>query len=73
MITYRFQPGADVPVPESTPVLEPGPGQVVVRVRLAALNNSDLGGVKRLQSGEVVPGRIPVSDGLGEVVLSVQA
>lgn len=68
MITYRLQPGADVPVPESTPVPEPGPGQVVVRVRLAALNNSDLGVVKRLQSGEVVPGRIPVSDGLGEVV-----
>lgn len=48
---------------------EPGPGEVLVRVRASSLNARDLsmlGAERRVRSGEAP--RIPLSDGAGEVV-----
>jgi NADPH:quinone reductase-like Zn-dependent oxidoreductase len=47
------------------PVPEPGPGQVVVRLRAASLNYRDWMGVRTARPG---PGYVPLSDGCGEVV-----
>ena len=44
-------------------VPKPGAGEAVVRVRAASLNYRDL-----LQRGQPNPGRVPLSDGAGEVV-----
>jgi len=45
---------------------EPGPGQVLVRLRAASLNHRDL----LIMKGQApaLPGRVPLSDGAGEVV-----
>jgi NADPH:quinone reductase-like Zn-dependent oxidoreductase len=46
----------------------PGPGQVLVRVHAVSLNYRDLLVVKGLSRWKSPAGRIPVSDGAGEVV-----
>jgi NADPH:quinone reductase-like Zn-dependent oxidoreductase len=54
--------------PTDAPTLEPGPGEVRVRVRAVSLNFRDLmilGG--KYSRGGVRPGMVPVSDGAGEV------
>lgn len=49
------------------PSRSPGPGEVVVRVRAASLNYRDLIALRN-KAGRDVDGRIPLSDGAGEVV-----
>ena len=51
---------------ETTQAVEPGPGEITVRLRASSLNYHDLGVV----SGAMGPAerRIPMSDGAGEVV-----
>ncbi len=46
----------------------PGPGQVLIRVHAASLNYRDLMIVLGSYGGTTPPGRIPLSDGAGEVV-----
>ncbi|WP_336951481.1 NAD(P)-dependent alcohol dehydrogenase [Sphingobium aromaticivastans] len=50
------------------PVPQPGPGQAVVRVRAAGLNNRDLRFVANTYGMGNPADRIPLSDGAGEVV-----
>ena len=48
---------------------QPEPGQVVVRMRAAALNYRDVAAITGVRaSGRMQPGVIPVADGAGEVV-----
>ncbi len=54
-------------VPTTRPDPIPGPGHAVVRVRAASLNYRDLIQLKNL-AGRDVAGRIPLSDGSGEIV-----
>lgn len=49
------------------PQPEPAPGHVVVRVRAASLNYRDLTNLRN-KAGRDVSGRVPLSDGAGEVV-----
>lgn len=53
--------------PATRPDPAPAPGTAVVRVRAASLNYRDLIQLKN-QAGRDVAGRIPLSDGAGEVV-----
>ena len=46
----------------------PAPGQVLVRVRAVSLNYRDVLVARGLYGGKPTPGRIPCSDGAGEVV-----
>jgi NADPH:quinone reductase-like Zn-dependent oxidoreductase len=46
----------------------PGPGEVVLRVRAVCLNHRDLNIVSGLYGSKKPAGRIPVSDGIGEVI-----
>jgi NADPH:quinone reductase-like Zn-dependent oxidoreductase len=46
----------------------PGPGDVVLRVRAVCLNHRDLNIVSGLYGPKKPAGRIPVSDGIGEVI-----
>jgi NADPH:quinone reductase-like Zn-dependent oxidoreductase len=48
------------------PVPEPGPGEVVVRLRAASLNYRDLVSVRMARPG-TRPGFVPLSDGCGEI------
>ncbi|MBV8593689.1 MAG: alcohol dehydrogenase catalytic domain-containing protein, partial [Caulobacteraceae bacterium] len=58
--------GLDKIVIETRPDPSPGPGEVLVRVRASSLNYHDYGVVVgRIRSAD---GRIPMSDGAGEVV-----
>jgi len=57
--------GAD-PVAEDRPIPEPGPGEVVVRVRASSLNYHDLVNLLGLIHGPWP--RVPMTDGAGEVV-----
>ena len=50
------------------PLPEPGPNQVVVRVRAASLNRRDLMLMDGTYPLVATPGVIPLSDGVGEVV-----
>jgi NADPH:quinone reductase-like Zn-dependent oxidoreductase len=50
------------------PIPEPGPGQVLVRVRAAALNSRDLQVINDRYDPEQRLPIVPVSDGCGEVV-----
>jgi len=50
------------------PLPEPGPNQVVVRVRAASLNRRDLMLMDGTYPLAATPGVIPLSDGVGEVV-----
>ncbi|WP_333842458.1 zinc-dependent alcohol dehydrogenase family protein [Pelomicrobium sp.] len=57
---------AYVPVITEQPKPVPGPGQVLVRVRACSLNYRDLI-VARGRFGDKTQGRVPLSDGAGEV------
>ncbi|MDQ7809173.1 NAD(P)-dependent alcohol dehydrogenase [Amycolatopsis sp. A133] len=61
------RPGAAL-VPGERDVPEPGPGQVLVRMRGWAVNARDLMIVKGFYPKPVKPDVIPLSDGAGEVV-----
>jgi NADPH:quinone reductase-like Zn-dependent oxidoreductase len=50
------------------PMAEPGPGEVLVKVRAVSLNYRDLMMVKGLYNPKLKLPRIPCSDGAGEVV-----
>lgn len=50
------------------PVPEPGPGQVVVRLRAVSLNYRDLLVIKGLYNPRLALPLVPLSDGAGEVV-----
>jgi NADPH:quinone reductase-like Zn-dependent oxidoreductase len=49
------------------PLPQPGPGQVVARVRAASLNRRDLMLAEGTYPLPAVPGVVPLSDGVGEV------
>jgi NADPH:quinone reductase-like Zn-dependent oxidoreductase len=71
MKVYQLQDGwsLDHLVPAERPQPEPGPGQVLLRMRAASLNYRDLVVLQRgygAQTGTLP--LIPVSDGVGEVV-----
>ena len=68
MKAYVLQPSGDQYrlTLEDRPTPDPGPGQVRVRVRAAALNYRDLVNLRN-KAGRKVGGRIPLSDGAGEV------
>ena len=70
MRSYRLdQPGdlaGVVPHEEERP--EPGPGEILVRVRAASLNRRDLLIVSGRYPLPARPGVVPLSDGAGEVV-----
>ena len=51
---------------ESTQPVEPGPGEITVRLRASSLNYHDLGVVSGLMA--TTERRIPMSDGAGEVI-----
>src|SRR4030095_11202982 len=51
----------------SVEVPAPGPSEVVVRIRAVSLNHRDLYILQGLYGGDA-SGRVPVSDGAGEVV-----
>jgi NADPH:quinone reductase-like Zn-dependent oxidoreductase len=50
------------------PLPQPGPGQVVARVRAASLNRRDLMLAEGTYPLPAVPGVVPLSDGVGEVI-----
>jgi NADPH:quinone reductase-like Zn-dependent oxidoreductase len=54
--------------PSERPTLSPGPGEVVLRVRAVCLNHRDLNIVSGTYGPRKPPSRIPVSDGIGEVI-----
>jgi NADPH:quinone reductase-like Zn-dependent oxidoreductase len=58
---YRLQPG-------SVPLRTPGAREVLIRVRASSLNRRDLSILQRRYGGDDHAGRIPLSDGAGEVL-----
>lgn len=69
MKAYRLKPGAGIDglALSDEPAREPGPGQVLVRVRAASLNYRDILVARRANQPV-----IPLSDGAGEVVATGQ-
>ncbi|WP_339129063.1 NAD(P)-dependent alcohol dehydrogenase [Streptomyces sp. f51] len=70
MRAYHLEiPGTvDGIVPRESPVPEPGPRDVLVRVRAVSLNKRDLLILRGTYPLKAVPDVIPLSDGAGEVV-----
>jgi NADPH:quinone reductase-like Zn-dependent oxidoreductase len=70
MKAYRLQEfgGPDALSCEELPSPEPGPGQVLVRLRAASLNYRDLLVSKGVYNPKLKLPLVPVSDGAGEVV-----
>jgi NADPH:quinone reductase-like Zn-dependent oxidoreductase len=70
LYAYRLHPRQDLQGLSRTPQqpLEPGPGQVVVRMRAASLNRRDLMLMDGTYPLSASPGVIPLSDGVGDVV-----
>jgi NADPH:quinone reductase-like Zn-dependent oxidoreductase len=68
MRAYAYQPsGSEYRLTvEDRPTPEPGAGQVRVRVRAVSLNYRDLIALRN-KAGRKVAGRIPTSDGAGEI------
>jgi NADPH:quinone reductase-like Zn-dependent oxidoreductase len=68
MRAYTLQPsGTEYRLAvDDRPAPDPGPGQVRVKVRAASLNYRDLIALRN-KAGRKVAGRIPLSDGAGEV------
>jgi len=69
-VAYHLDPLHDLDGLTVRPQLrpEPGPGQVVVRVRAASLNRRDLMLLDGTYPLPAVPGVVPLSDGVGEVI-----
>ena len=68
MNTVELQsPGLDGLVPVERPVPEPGPGEVLLRLRAASLNYRDLATITAQPSRAPLP-VVPLSDGCGEIV-----
>ncbi|BDT94650.1 zinc-dependent alcohol dehydrogenase family protein [Nocardia sputorum] len=69
-VAYHLDParGADglTAAPQQLP--EPGPRQVVIRVRAASLNRRDLMLMDGTYPLPAIPGVVPLSDGVGEVI-----
>ena len=68
-LAYRLDPRHDLDSlsvhPQSPP--EPGPRQVIARVRAASLNRRDMMLLEGTYPLPAVPGVVPLSDGVGEV------
>lgn len=62
------QPGHEQLTLEQRPMPEPGPGQVLLRMRAASLNYRDTVVVKGAYAAPRLPAVVPCSDGCGEVV-----
>ncbi len=69
-VAYHLDPLHDLDGLTVRPQLrpEPGPGQVVVRVRAASLSRRDLMLLDGTYPLPAVPGVVPLSDGVGEVI-----
>lgn len=69
-LAFHLDParGADGLTVGAQAVPEPGPGQLVVRVRAASLNRRDLMLMDGTYPLPATPGIIPLSDGVGEVI-----
>lgn len=69
MNAYEFAPSdnAFVLQPVTRTASTPGPGRVVVRIRAVSLNYRDLINLRN-KAGRKVAGRVPCSDGAGDVV-----
>ncbi len=69
-VAYRLEPlpGLDGLSRRPQPLPEPGPNQVVIRMRAASLNRRDLMLMEGTYPLPANPGVIPLSDGAGEVV-----
>ena len=69
-LAYRLEPlqGLEGLTERPQPVPEPGPNQVVIRMRAASLNRRDLMLMEGTYPLPATPGVIPLSDGVGEVI-----
>jgi NADPH:quinone reductase-like Zn-dependent oxidoreductase len=67
---YRLEPlqGLEGLSERPQPLPEPGPNQVVIRMRAASLNRRDLMLMEGTYRLPATPGVIPLSDGVGEVI-----
>ncbi len=70
MKAYELQerPGLDSLTRTERPDPHPGPGQALIRMRAWSLNFRDLSVARGAYGGALPKGRIPLSDGVGEVV-----
>jgi NADPH:quinone reductase-like Zn-dependent oxidoreductase len=59
--------GLDKLVPAERPMPQPGPGEVLLRMKAVSLNYRDLLVVKGMYNPKMPLPRVPVSDGVGEV------
>jgi NADPH:quinone reductase-like Zn-dependent oxidoreductase len=60
--------GVDALALNSRPTPEPGPGELLVRIRASAINYRDLSTIEEPTARGIVYPRIPNSDGAGEVI-----
>ncbi|WP_040775143.1 zinc-dependent alcohol dehydrogenase family protein [Nocardia pneumoniae] len=67
-VAYRLDPARGALTAEPRQLPEPGPRQVVIRVRAASLNRRDLMLMDGTYPLPAAPGVIPLSDGVGEVI-----
>ncbi|WP_406236757.1 NAD(P)-dependent alcohol dehydrogenase [Nocardia sp. NBC_01009] len=69
-IAYHLDPlrGLEGLTARAQEVPEPGPNQVVIRVRAASINRRDLMLLEGVYPLPATPGIIPLSDGVGEVI-----
>jgi NADPH:quinone reductase-like Zn-dependent oxidoreductase len=74
-VAYQLEPrrGPEGLRRRPQPLPEPGPNQVVVRVRAASLNRRDLMLMDGTYPLAATPGVVPLSDGVGEVIAAGHA
>ena len=70
MKAYELGPqtGVESLTPVTRPVPQPGPGEVLLKVRLVCLNARDVQVIEGRYGAKKAENRIPVAEGLGEVV-----